>query len=39
MVKRAHKDLEVWKEAMQLVASIYEITEKFPKSEIYGLTS
>jgi four helix bundle protein len=38
-VKRAHKDLEVWKEGMQLTASIYAVTEKFPKSEIYGLTS
>jgi len=38
-VKRAHKDLEVWKESMQLAVSIYAVTEKFPKSEIYGLTS
>lgn len=38
-MKRAHKNLEVWKEAMQLAASIYAVTEDFPKSEIYGLTS
>lgn len=38
-MKRAHKDLEVWKEGMQLAACIYAVTEKFPKSEVYGLTS
>lgn len=38
-MRRAHKDLEVWKESMQLAASIYNVTEKFPKTEIYGLTS
>ena len=34
-----HKDLEVWKEAMELVIAIYEVTKKFPKGELYGLTS
>lgn len=39
MVKRSHKDLDVWKEGVALAAHIYEMTEDFPKSEIYGLTS
>ncbi|HMR17997.1 MAG TPA: four helix bundle protein [Sphingobacterium sp.] len=34
-----HKDLEVWKRAVQFVVCIYEITRFFPKEEIYGLTS
>ena len=32
-------DLEVWKEAHKLTLLIYKITQNFPKSEIYGLTS
>ena len=34
-----HKDLDVWKESMTLAKSIYSITAKFPKGELYGLTS
>lgn len=36
---RTHKDLEVWQKAIIFVTEIYKITEAFPKSEIYGLTS
>ncbi|MDP2861047.1 MAG: four helix bundle protein [bacterium] len=32
-------DLDAWKEAHKLTLLIYKATEKFPKSEIYGLTS
>jgi four helix bundle protein len=39
MVKRAHKKLDVWQESVTLATYIYQITEKFPKNEIYGLTS
>jgi four helix bundle protein len=35
----SYKDLVVWKKAMELVVQIYELTEKFPSSELYGLTS
>ena len=35
----SHKDLIVWKRAMELVTDIYVLTEKFPQTEIYGLTS
>ena len=31
--------MEVWKQAMSLVFDVYEITEKFPKDELFGLTS
>src|SRR6056297_2920272 len=36
---RSHKDLDVWKRAMDIVDSIYSITKQFPREEIYGLTS
>lgn len=35
----SYKDLLVWQKAVNLVSEIYELTEKFPKSEIYGLAS
>ena len=35
---KTHKDLEAWKEAMNLVEMIYQITESFPNTEIYGIT-
>jgi four helix bundle protein len=38
-MNRAHKKLDVWRESVALATHIYQITEKFPKSEIYGLTS
>ena len=38
-MKRAHKNLDVWKEGVALATDIYRITESFPKSEIYGLSS
>ena len=34
-----YKDMEVWKEAINLVTGIYRITEKFPDKEIYGIIS
>ncbi len=33
-----HKDLDVWKGAIELVKKIHEVTSKFPKEEIYSLT-
>lgn len=33
------QDLIVWQKAHQFVLSVYENTKKFPKEEIYGLTS
>ena len=34
-----HKDLSVWKKAMDLAAQVYSLTAQFPKEELYGLTS
>ena len=34
-----HKDLEAWKQAINLVTKIYKITKEFPKDELFGLTS
>jgi four helix bundle protein len=34
-----HKDLEVWKKAMDLAVHVYSLTSEFPKEELYGLTS
>ncbi len=34
-----HKDLNVWKEAIQLVTDVYRMTRSFPKDEQFGLTS
>jgi len=35
----SYKDLVVWQKSILLVKCIYEITERFPKEEIFGLTS
>ncbi|MBI5005404.1 MAG: four helix bundle protein [Candidatus Lloydbacteria bacterium] len=35
----SYKGLIVWQKAMELVIVVYELTEKFPREEIYGLTS
>ena len=34
-----YQDLRVWQQAMALAAHVYRTTEKFPKSEMYGLVS
>jgi four helix bundle protein len=39
MLARRFEDLIVWQKAHQFVLSIYRFTERFPKSEIYGLAS
>lgn len=36
---KTQKDLEVWKNSVDLVAFIYEITRTYPKEEIYGITN
>ena len=33
------KELKVWQIGIDLVLKVYKITESFPKSEIYGLSS
>ncbi len=36
---KSFEDLIVWQKAHQFVLEVYKLTEKFPKTEIYGLTS
>ena len=36
---RPHEKLEVWKKAVDLVVTVYQKTESFPKEERFGLTS
>ncbi|OGH90589.1 MAG: hypothetical protein A2479_03180 [Candidatus Magasanikbacteria bacterium RIFOXYC2_FULL_39_8] len=35
----SYKDLIVWQKSMDLAVEIYRLTEDFPKTEMYGLTS
>ncbi|ADQ81111.1 hypothetical protein Palpr_2982 [Paludibacter propionicigenes WB4] len=35
----SHKDLKVWQKGIELVKSIYEITQLFPSNEQFGLVS
>jgi four helix bundle protein len=34
-----YADLEVWQAAVKLAIQIYELTARFPKAEMFGLTS
>jgi four helix bundle protein len=36
---RSFRDLRIWQGGMELVESVYRVTQSFPKQEIYGLTS
>lgn len=38
-MKRDFTDLEIYQLAEELIIDIYEVTKKFPKGEIYGITS
>ncbi|MEK6745691.1 MAG: four helix bundle protein [Pseudomonadota bacterium] len=39
MAIQSYRELEVWKISMDLADKIYDITETFPKNEMYGLAS
>jgi len=36
---QAFQDLLVWQRSMEMTVQIYELTQGFPREEIYGLTS
>lgn len=36
---RSYRDLSVWQKSVDLVVECYQVTDSFPKSEIYGLVS
>jgi len=38
-IVKSHKDLDAYKESMKFVTHIYQLTQNFPKGEIYGLTN
>jgi len=36
---QTYKDLIVWQKSMNLVIEVYSLTDKFPRTEVYGLVS
>ncbi len=36
---RSYKDLVAWQKSMTLVTEVYRASQKFPKEEVFGLTS
>ena len=36
---KTHKDLRIWKSAINMVEEIYKLTDQIPTYELYGLTS
>ena len=39
MSQNSYKDLIAWRKAMELVAMVYDASERFPSHEQFGLTS
>ena len=39
MAARTFEDLIVWQKAYRFVLTLYQLTDSFPRHEIYGLTS
>lgn len=38
-MSKPHKKLLAWQKSMDLVEEIYDLTKRFPREEVYGLTS
>jgi four helix bundle protein len=38
-VAGSYRDLKVWQRSIELSVAVYALTAKFPREEIYGLTS
>ncbi|MBP8063071.1 MAG: four helix bundle protein [Brevundimonas sp.] len=36
---RSHRDLLVWQRAMDIAVATYELTKRYPREELFGLTS
>ncbi len=36
---RTHKDLDAWKNSMELAHEVYKFTANYPQSELYGLAN
>jgi four helix bundle protein len=39
MAGNSYRDLLVWQKAMDVVTDAYRLSERFPRSEVFGLTS
>ncbi|MHC4158475.1 MAG: four helix bundle protein [Planctomycetota bacterium] len=39
MKVKSYKELNVWQKGIEIADNIYRITESFPQTELYGLTS
>lgn len=39
MTEQKFRKLEVWRKSIDLIEGVYKLTERFPKTEIYGLTN
>lgn len=39
MAVGSHRDLLVWRKAMDLTVQVYRVSERFPRHELYRLTS
>ena len=35
----SYKELIVWQKALELAVKVYEVTKKYPKEEMFGITS
>ena len=38
-MEKPHRNLEAWKQSMNLAVGVYQATETFPRQETYSLTS
>jgi four helix bundle protein len=36
---RTFRDLDVWRKGMDLTVRVYNLTDRFPRSEVFGLTA
>jgi four helix bundle protein len=36
---RSYRDLVAWQQAVELAASVYTLSQRWPREELYGLTS
>lgn len=39
MIIQSYKNLIVWQRSVKPVITVYELTDQFPKTEIYGITA
>ena len=39
MIITSYRDLDAWKLGMDFVVAVYDLTRRFPREELYGLTS